>query len=643
MSQVCDSHRFLPASRTRVHLLCASALALVLSAGQADARMIPSKPSVEVHLEVLRELQAASRGTSFAAPVQGRDSISATSLPPIGSTPVSEPVTASGRKVPSEQPDVGQYGELKRTPVNAPFGRASAPLPKTVAAAKPKPVAKPAAPKVVAKAAPKPTPKPVAPVVAKAPEAPAVVRAPEPAVAPAPDIAALDFSKLDAPTAPAPQEEAELMKKLEAEKSATPPALPDIALPAAPAIPELKPDLALPAPVTTSPAPIEPPKLPSTDVLVIDKNAAGELPPIPALPAPGEAPKSDAELMPSLSKRMDTLFAKQPEKQGIVEDKTTIEDPTVESKKRAAEVQQQLDDQQEAVRQAQLKSQEELKKQAETLPDAVLPKTVAVPSDKPTEIAALPAITPPSMPLAPMNVPDVDLPPPALPSLTAITGDGPEKSSLDIVQPQDGVASKDISGSAKAEMVPLDAPEDLPKVTAGTPPALPPITLPEAKKPEEKPLPPIPDFSGMKTEEKPEEVKEEPLAVKPLPAPTIAKEDFGVKPETPAETPAPIVEGSVSVSLTFDKDKTDLNESAKAKLNGLAEQIKKEDRNVRIVSYAAGTAEQASIARRISLSRALQIRAFLIDKGVNQLKINVQALGNKVTEGEPERADIYLK
>ena len=44
-----------------------------------------------------------------------------------------------------------------------------------------------------------------------------------------------------------------------------------------------------------------------------------------------------------------------------------------------------------------------------------------------------------------------------------------------------------------------------------------------------------------------------------------------------------------------------------------------------------------------ALSRALAIRAFLISKGVNQLSINVQALGNQVPSGDADRADVFLK
>jgi outer membrane protein OmpA-like peptidoglycan-associated protein len=616
MSHVTDQHKDTRVSRIRARLLCATAFCL-LAPSLVEARSItPAKPSVELHLEVLKELQAAARGTSFAAPVQGRNDISAVPLSPVGtvSTPAVVPqerLSASGRKIPEEQPGAEGYGV--RSPVNSPFGQAQAPLPKPVAApvvaAKPKP--KPV-PKSVEKVAPRPA---IAPLAAALPEA----KKPE-----TPDISKLDFARVDTPK---PQDEKKLMEALEKEKLApapVPEALPEIALPEAPAIPELKPDIALPEPVAETAKTPPPLPLPAPDVLVMQKKTEGDLPPIPALPAPGQAVAEDKPLLPSLEKRMDTLFAKQPDKTGILEDTTTIEDPTEESKKKAEEA-----------RRAQLKAQEDLKKQIATPQEAILPPSSEKSVLKTTEIAALPTLPALDNKAIAATSDAMDLPPPALPELTPITGDGEEKTSLDIVQPQDGVASKNI-GNTAPEMLPLDAPETLPKVSkGGAEPALPPIALPSTepeKQEKQESLPPIPDFSAVK-EETPTETK---VAVAPLPKPTFVKS--AAKEE--AAAPAAITEGSASVSLTFDKDKTDLDEGSKAKLNGLAEQIKKEARQVRIVSYAAGTAEQASIARRISLSRALQIRAHLIDRGVNQLKINVQALGNKE---QAERADVFLK
>lgn len=96
-------------------------------------------------------------------------------------------------------------------------------------------------------------------------------------------------------------------------------------------------------------------------------------------------------------------------------------------------------------------------------------------------------------------------------------------------------------------------------------------------------------------------------------------------------------------TISFGKDKADLSDEAKSDLNDIAEQVKKSQGSVRIVAYAAGSAEEAPVARKLSLGRALQMRAFLIDRGVNPQSINPQALGNQVPSGDADRAEVFVK
>ena len=46
-------------------------------------------------------------------------------------------------------------------------------------------------------------------------------------------------------------------------------------------------------------------------------------------------------------------------------------------------------------------------------------------------------------------------------------------------------------------------------------------------------------------------------------------------------------------------------------------------------------------ARRLSLTRALTVRAFLIDQGVGSARMNVRALGNTFLDGPTDRVDIF--
>jgi len=98
--------------------------------------------------------------------------------------------------------------------------------------------------------------------------------------------------------------------------------------------------------------------------------------------------------------------------------------------------------------------------------------------------------------------------------------------------------------------------------------------------------------------------------------------------------------GSLEKSVSFPADKADLSDAAKSDLTNIAEKVKKNSGSIRVVGYAKGSADQASVARQLSNRRALQIRAFLLSKGVSPLNINVQALGN--TENA-DRADVFIK
>jgi len=56
-------------------------------------------------------------------------------------------------------------------------------------------------------------------------------------------------------------------------------------------------------------------------------------------------------------------------------------------------------------------------------------------------------------------------------------------------------------------------------------------------------------------------------------------------------------------------------------------------------AYADGDGD-ANQARRTSLSRALAVRAYLIDQGVESARIDVRALGDQYGSGPAERVDV---
>jgi outer membrane protein OmpA-like peptidoglycan-associated protein len=61
-----------------------------------------------------------------------------------------------------------------------------------------------------------------------------------------------------------------------------------------------------------------------------------------------------------------------------------------------------------------------------------------------------------------------------------------------------------------------------------------------------------------------------------------------------------------------------------------------------VVGYAAGTPEDPSTARRLSLSRALAVRNALMADGVTSSRIYVRALGATGGDEAPDRVDLAV-
>ncbi|MGP1395628.1 MAG: OmpA family protein [Inquilinaceae bacterium] len=144
----------------------------------------------------------------------------------------------------------------------------------------------------------------------------------------------------------------------------------------------------------------------------------------------------------------------------------------------------------------------------------------------------------------------------------------------------------------------------------------------------------------------------------PAPSPTAetVAEPQPADPVQTASLPTPNQAGSPGSSLTidtlpdgqgfrimFDADEEDLNESGANLLEGLAQRMMNNDSiRLQILSFAGGTPETASQARRLSLNRALNVRTFLIDRGVRRTRIDVRALGNTAPDDPKNRVDLLL-
>ena len=124
-----------------------------------------------------------------------------------------------------------------------------------------------------------------------------------------------------------------------------------------------------------------------------------------------------------------------------------------------------------------------------------------------------------------------------------------------------------------------------------------------------------------------------PPAAAPAPQPQVAA-------LPPAAAPAN--EGRVG-RIDFASGITDLPPSAREALDKAAGEMKQDEASrLQIVAYATGGDEAGSQARRLSLSRALAVRSYLIEQGVRSTRMDVRALGNRSPDGPADRVDMIL-
>ena len=127
----------------------------------------------------------------------------------------------------------------------------------------------------------------------------------------------------------------------------------------------------------------------------------------------------------------------------------------------------------------------------------------------------------------------------------------------------------------------------------------------------------------------------------PLPAASVPPRAKG--PETIEQLAALPPLGQTDLSLGFEPGRTDLDESQDAQLRGFSRRVASDGQSrIQIVAYADIKGESGSAARRVSLSRALAVRARLLDAGVESMRIDVRALGNQTNRQPLDRVDLAV-
>lgn len=193
---------------------------------------------------------------------------------------------------------------------------------------------------------------------------------------------------------------------------------------------------------------------------------------------------------------------------------------------------------------------------------------------------------------------------------------------------------------AKAAPKPMPAQKVVKAEIAPAPaPALPqaPKEMPKsAPAPAEKPV-----------AEKMPEPKVEPAKVSdaPPPPPKVAEVSAPVAPAEQASTgsQAVAIAPGQAMRIEFAEAETKLPDAMKDALRKIADGVHdKQDLRLQLMAYAGADGLSASKARRLSLSRALSVRSFLIESGVRSTRIDVRALGNKTSDKPANRVDVNI-
>jgi len=271
-------------------------------------------------------------------------------------------------------------------------------------------------------------------------------------------------------------------------------------------------------------------------------------------------------------------------------------------------------------------------------PPGLTPPQPAAPALQQPAAPALAAAQPQAMPAAPAapepQEPAMPMIPP--PEMTA-AAEAPPAPPAPEPEPQMAEAAPEPQPEPAA---PPPTPERKPAAPAAAslapsptpPPAPPPEPAQEAAQPLAPPPPSLPE----ETVTPPPQVAAAPaVAEAPVPAPAAPQS----APQTAALPPQALEEGAIR--LSFTEGSADIGEDAKASLRELAKSLMSDgNARVQLLAYASSGGESASRARRLSLSRALAVRAFLIDQGVRSTRMDVRALGDKFEDGPPDRVDI---
>ncbi len=131
-----------------------------------------------------------------------------------------------------------------------------------------------------------------------------------------------------------------------------------------------------------------------------------------------------------------------------------------------------------------------------------------------------------------------------------------------------------------------------------------------------------------------------PTAASAASAPTAAP--TGAVEEPPVQVASLPPAQTANHRLQFEGNTADILGDARDELELVAMELMRHDDRIEIQAFAGEAGDVSSDARRLSLKRALNVRKFLVERGVLQSRIDVRALGGARDSGPADRVDILL-
>jgi outer membrane protein OmpA-like peptidoglycan-associated protein len=209
-----------------------------------------------------------------------------------------------------------------------------------------------------------------------------------------------------------------------------------------------------------------------------------------------------------------------------------------------------------------------------------------------------------------------------------------------------------LPGNKTPETAPLPAPRRIvtakPRSSTTEQSTATPLPLPP-----EEPAPSEPSQSTPSPTTKPPAATPPAATLPTAPPPTVALAPVTPPSAAPSAPPPPppisnsansaASSTSAGLQVTFGAGQSDLSPDSATAIQNLVKSAPTGDgTSYNVVAYAAGTPEDPSTARRLSLSRALAVRSALMAGGISSAHIYVRALGAPEGDKTPDRADVAV-